>query len=306
MNATAKEGADDIVVDAVRINARSLDEGENSGGIIPDSLFAVDTELDAVRCGYPFGKEPNVYDAFYIACDEAFSKKGSGVSLELDIRTVILRDGEEEDGDDVEFNKKLLVDKADVKARPLDDISITDVVWEYWNGFGWARLDVMGDVNPFSCKGSSERKHVEFICPEDFAPSMQNAHEKFWLRARIREMENRYSTHAKWMLPLIRRIGVRYDYADLFLPAETIVTENNVVTTDYTPNTAKVEMRLFGRMRESQYALYFHFDRCPSGYPINLYFELAGNTGFERVISFEYLTGDRSGRLNWRELKTLD
>ena len=306
MNATAKDGADDIVVDSVKINARSLDEGENSGGIIPDSLFAVDTELDTVRCGYPFGKEPNVYDGFYIACDEAFSKRGAGVSLELDIRTVTLRDGEEEDGDDIEFNKKLLVDKADVKARPWDDISITDVVWEYWNGFGWARLDVMGDVNPFSCKGNFERKRVEFICPEDFASSMQNAHEKFWLRARIREIENRYSTHARWLLPLIRRIGIRYDYADQFLPAEAIVTENNLVTTVYEPKTAKVEMRLFGRMAEQQYALYFQFDRCPCGYPINLYFEMAGNTGLERIVSFEYLTGDRSGRLSWRELKALD
>ena len=302
---TAKEGMDDIIVDAIKLNSRSLDEGENSGGIIPDHIYAVDTELDTIGCGYPFGKEPNVYDSFYIACDEAFSKRGAGVSMELDIRTVTIQDGEE-DSDDIDFNKRLLVDKSDVQMRPWDDISITDVVWEYWNGFGWARLEVMGDVNPFSCKGNSERKRVEFICPEDFTSSMQNAHEKLWLRARIRDIGNRYSTHARWLLPLVRRIGIRYDYSDQFLPAETIVTENNVVTTAYTPKTAKVEMRLFGRMKEQQHALYFKFDRCPTGYPINLYLAFAGCTGYERVIGFEYLTGDRSGRFNWRDLKTLD
>ena len=301
-----KAGAlrEDILVDSIKLNSRSVDDKESSG-ITPDHIYAVDTELDTIKCGYPFGREPNVYDSFYIACDEAFSKRGAAVTMELDVRTVIVREGEE-DVEELDFNKRLLVDKADVQGRPWDDISITDVVWEYWNGLGWARLEVSGVLNPFSCKGNSERMRVEFICPEDFAPSMQNAHECYWLRARIRSLENRYSLHARWLLPLVRRVGIRFDYGDRFLGAECIVTENNVVTTTYTPGNAKVEMRLFGLMKEQLHALYFKFDRMPNGYPINLSFDFAGNTGRERVVVFEYLTGDRSGRLNWRELKVLD
>lgn len=299
----AQKGDDDITADNILLNCRS--KGSNEGGILPDCIFAGDTELDPAGCGYGFGKEPSAYDSMYISCGEAFSKRGADITLEFDVRTVTVLAGEDEE-ETIDFNKKLLVDKADAKKRPRDDISISDIVWEYWNGYGFARLEVEGDINPFSCKDASERKHVRFTCPDDFAPSMQNAHEGLWLRARIREVENRFSTHARWLLPYIRRMGISFDYGDNYLQAEEITATNNVTELTYVPNGSKMSMRLFGLMPEAHHAVYLRFDEMPSGYPINLYFEFIGRTGVPRVLGFEYLAGERGGRAVWSELKTTD
>lgn len=303
---TALADAEDIAVDSIVLGSRSLEDEDRPGGIVPTYLFANDTEMERATGDYCFGREPSVYDCFYLCCDEALSKRGAGVTLELAVAPIIVQEGEESDEDAIEFNQKLLVDKADAQVKPYDDIYISEVVWEYWNGYGWARLDVGGDINPFSCRDAGGKKTLTFTCPDDLESSMQNAREGMWLRARIRRMENRFSTHARWMLPLLKGAGFRFDYGATYLPAEQVTTTNNCETRLYENRGAKVEMRLFGLMPEKHHALYFRFDAMPNGYPVNFHFDLVGSTDAERVITYEYLCGDRSGRTEWCELKAVD
>ncbi len=306
-NITPENDAEDIVADRIRLNCRSVVDEELMRGIIPEHIFNNETELDNNNIGFCFGKEPSAFDSLYIACDEAFSKKGALVTVELNVSPMLIQDNNVTDGEDIDFNNKLLIDKADAQAVPFDDIYISDIVWEYWNGFGWARLAVNGDINPFSCtEGGAQKKTIRFTCPDDFSPSIQNAHNSLWLRARIRSIENRYSTHARWLLPLIKSMDIHFDYGDVYLDADSICVTGNCTVDTYEPKGAKVSMRLFGLMPEKHHAVYFRFDKMPSGYPVNFYFDIIGSTGQNRVIEFEYLSGGRNGLVGWDELKYSD
>lgn len=296
--------ADDVMVDEIAVSSASTDD-ELRRGILPDSLFANDTELNNERCGCCFGREPSAYDSFYISCDEVFSKGGAEITAELSMDTIVYQDSSLSE-DTLDFNQKLVVDKDDAKASPFDDIYVSDVVWEYWNGFGWARLEVAGDVNPFSCGEQTAKKTIRFTCPEDMGISMQNAHEGYWIRARVISVENRFSSRARWLIPMLKSLVLRYDYGTRFLPAQSVQTTNNCSTKHYASGKMTTGMNLYSRMPEQHHAVYLMFDKAPEGYPVNLYMELAGSTDADRILSFQHLTGDGSGRTSWVELKTND
>lgn len=301
----AKKGEAEIAADSVAVSSVSTDD-EFHRGIIPDSLFANDIELNTKKCEYCFGREPSAYDSFYICCDEAFSKGGALIAAEFSLNTVVYQDNTLTDGSEPEFSSKLLIDKDETKSAPYDNIYISEIIWEYWNGYGWSRLDVSGDVNPFSCDEQSARKKIHFTCPNDIAYSMQNAHEGLWIRARVVSVENRYSTRARWLLPLLKSVSLRFDYGNSFLPANSVLTFNSCSRRIYSNKTSGILMELFRFMPEQHHAVYFMFDRPPEGHPVNIYMDFAGNTDSDRVINFQYLTGNRSGRISWMELKTAD
>lgn len=300
---SARKGEDGIAADSLSVSAVSTADS----GIVPDCIFANDTELNAEKCGYCFGREPNVYDSFLICCGEVFSKSGADITAEFSVHTVVDR-GSAPDGDpETGFRSRLLVDKDEIKTAPYDDIRISEVLWEYWNGFGWARLEIGGDPNPFSCEEISVKKTVRFLCPDDIAPSVQNAREGLWIRARVSRVENRYSTRARWLLPLLKRVTLRFDYGKRFLPADRIVTLNSLERRSFLPEKGtRTPMELFRRMPERHRAVYFMFDRPPEGSPVNLYMEIAGSADGGSVVGFQRLTGDGSGRTSWTELKTAD
>ena len=297
-------GAEDITVDEIVLSSSCTDDDIHRG-ITPDSLFFNDTELNPRDPGYCFGREPNAYDSLYISCGEVLGKRGANITAELSVKTVVYQDNALSENAP-EFNQKLIVDKDNAKAAPFDNIFISEIIWEYWNGFGWARLEVLGDVNPFSCNDPGTKKHFSFVCPRDISVSMQNAHEDYWIRARIRSVKNRFSMRGRWLLPLLGSILLKFDYGTDFLPAERIFTSNNLTDRVYDMGVTGSPMTLFSSMPQQHHAVYFMFDKPPEGYPVNFYFDFLGSTDSERVISFEHLTGGAGGRNGWSELKTND
>lgn len=302
---TADGELDEISADRLSISARSLADAQTNRRIAPSHVFANDTEVSLTSGGYCFGREPSVYDSFFIECTEAFCKRGAQITAELAIGTVTVG-GAQEDDSEVDFDSKLLVDKADAAAKPFDDIWVSDIVWEYWNGYGWALLEVSGDVNPFSCKDGGVKRVVSFCCPDDMARSVQNAYDGLWIRARVRGIENRFSMRGRWLLPFFKSMDISYDYGGNFLPVDAVYSENSKKRLMYTPRGAEMDMTLFRVFPEKHHAVYFRFDGEPSGYPVNLFAQLAGSTGEERVIVFEYLAGERGGNARWNELKVID
>lgn len=293
----------EIAADSISVSTTSVDD-EFRHGILPGSLYSNDSELNAEGGGYCFGSEPSVYDSFYVMCDEAFSKAGAQVTVELLVDTVSKKTAGA-DSPELEFNSRLVVDKDEAQAAPLDNIFISGVAWEYWNGSGWARLEVGGDVNPFSCDESSAECTLKFTCPEDFAPSLQNAHEGYWIRARVTDVENAYSLRAVRLLPLLKSIAVRFDYGSDFLPAEKVVTINNCSSSIYGAGE-KALMMLYMRMPERSHAVYFCFDKPPEGFPVNFYFDFQGTARDECVTEFSRYSGDNGGTAVWSELKVTD
>lgn len=296
----------DIFVDHIFINSRSLNDSETGNGIVPSHIFYNDNELSVEEAGYCFGKEPAVYDAVYIDCVEAFSKCGADVTIDMSVSTVILKDLVITDEVGQEFNSKLVVDKEDTKAAPPDDIYISEVQWEYWNGYGWAKLDVRGSINPFSCQSGNGKKTVSFTCPDDFVASVQNAYEGMWIRIRVREVENRLSTHSRWLVPWLKSVDVHFDYGSIYLPVQAVSVFNNCEKTHFETAGSPANLKLFCLMPDKHDTVYFMFDSAPAGYPVNFYFEFAGSDDEERDVIFEYLAIEHGTRSVWREIKADD
>lgn len=296
------ENSEPLAADQVLLSSRSVDESETLRGRQPDKMYFNDTELPEGEPAYVFGREPNAYDALYIGSDEVFSKAGARVTLEFSAATVIVQDGEEQNEPD--FEQKLLVDKSDLHVRKPDDIFISEVVWEYWNGLGWARLNVAGDTGLFSCSGRDGRHTVSFTCPADMEGSVQNSSYGLWIRVRIRDVRNRFSMNGRWLLPLVKSVDLRFDHGGDMVPATTVTTCNSCRKVRYEMNGTKTRMELFSVMPDRRRTVYFRFDKPPCGLPVNLYLGFDGESGSERQLEFSYCSAGQPG--NWCGLKVSD
>ncbi|HEY9663456.1 MAG TPA: hypothetical protein V6C65_33845, partial [Allocoleopsis sp.] len=71
-----------ITIDTVNAIVQPISEdGENPGGTLPDFAFYNDIPLDPTQIFYPLGQKPRLFDTFYIASQEAFSKPGFEIEL---------------------------------------------------------------------------------------------------------------------------------------------------------------------------------------------------------------------------------
>jgi hypothetical protein len=69
-----------FTIDSVRVGTAAAQ------GVLPDAVFANDVPLDlsaAPLALYPFGRRPRTTDTFYIASDDALSKRGMLIALEV-------------------------------------------------------------------------------------------------------------------------------------------------------------------------------------------------------------------------------
>ena len=81
--------------------------------IKPDFLFYNDIPLEEGEAGIqPFGSKPILYDTFYIACSEAFSRQGSEVQMDFYLKP----------------GRTSLISEKPVLS------------WEYWSGESWRSL----------------------------------------------------------------------------------------------------------------------------------------------------------------------
>lgn len=296
------ENSAPIFADEIMLSSRSVDESESMRGRNPQKLFFNDNELPENESFYPFGREPNAYDALYICSDEAFSKAGATVTAEFYVSTVTVQNGEQQA--EFDFEQKLLVDKSDLKVKLPDDIFVSEIVWEYWNPFGWARLNVSGDMDLFSCSGRDKRHRISFVCPKDMAQAVHGSSYGFWIRARVREVKNRYASNGRWLLPLVKALDLRFDYGEDMVSAAEVTALNACRKMEYIPSGAKQRMELFSLLPDTARTVYLCFDNPPCGLPANLYLGFDSENGEERKCAFSYST-DR--RLNgWSELKVND
>lgn len=154
---------------------------------------------------------------FYIRSDRVFCKRGARVNLGLDIVPVIYSTVGDEP--QYEFNKRI-IDKNDAVRILPDDVFVEQVVWEYYNGTGWAKLAVGGNENPFSCKQTGALL-VLFTVPEDMSAATVNAETGYYIRARVVNVENYLSTIPRWILPFVKGIQCNFQY-DHLRPAQAV------------------------------------------------------------------------------------
>ncbi|MCH5195981.1 MAG: hypothetical protein J1F28_04670 [Oscillospiraceae bacterium] len=226
-------------------------EGRN---IKPDSVFA-NGELVSDDTLYAFGEAPAVYDSVYIESAAAFSKSGATVSLAFDIDFDIVVSGELPEP---VIPDKLFVRKSDVHAPGLKKITVDEVVWEYWNGTGFAAIrGLEGFKNIFSGideDGSNVQKshyELKFVCPSDLLPVLTGAAQRLCVRARIKRIKNAYAFPSEVYLPRLENIRVSYKY-DRPLSVSDIEIANNCEKSS--------DLRLYPFSRLPGSALYIGLD----------------------------------------------
>jgi hypothetical protein len=294
-----REKAENILENAQK---RILDEAyenmEISGivdkGLLPDMAFYNDVPLDLTTVDgqfdtpiYPFGKIPRLLDTFYIAGQDAFSKKGANITLQF-------------------------MGYMDSGGDPTPDPSLS---WEYWDGKGWVQIPEIYEKLIFDTSQSSSTIFVPIKNFPEVKPTKVNGQENFWIRVRFIgghygqevKISGNTVTQGKVTPPIITFLSINYDYKNNFQNIQHLLTYNNLEFTDLTEQskTEKKVVKPFLPLDVDHQSLYLGFDKKIEKGPISLFFSMEEQAwAVEKIpfIDWEYFT--ESGE--WVRLDVLD
>lgn len=267
----------------VRLSARN----EN---LLPDLVHAAGADQD-VHEFYPFGQQLIPFAEAYFGCNEALVKRGALIEMtfNLDFAAIPL---DYQPGQDA-VNWKLIMKKSDFRLDEEYDVSVQEVLWEYFNGSGWARLFPdrrESDVFQASMGALGQRRTIRFRCPEDIQPVLVNASTGYFIRARALRIQNLYKLRGHYIVPVMEGLRFAYHYDGHGPVPEALQMENNRETRAFSGSALRGEAAVFqpfSFLEEEGCALYFGFDAPPAGGPVKLLFLL------------EETLRDKPGRLRW-------
>jgi hypothetical protein len=257
-------------------------------GVPPDKAYQQDIPLNLTVEGvnrsfttpwYPFGKKPATFNTFYIAADEAFSKKRQQIRIEV-----------------------VLTGKDGGNAGSMVNTDELTLSWEYWNGKGWTLLQGLQDgTDRFRNAGNND---ITFTCPNDMSKVSVCGQEKRWIRIRIvhgdygrermdQDNNGNFIQTDDTNPPVITRLTIAYDPKKQ-TPANVLVLNN----LDYRNYSQHVKQgKHFGcveSLPETNGTLYLGFNQKLEKGPISLYFSLdeqLGRAGKIPRIEWEYYSG---------------
>ncbi|APR88476.1 hypothetical protein A7982_13825 [Minicystis rosea] len=269
-------------------------------GLSADAAFAGSSPLDLSLDFYPFGGQPRIGDAFFLASGEVFGKPGAEVTLSFSPSA------------------------ADQAADPNDDPTL---VWEVWTESGWTEVgrsnrthpSIDANDNPYEPPSSSPcafndttlaftatgASQVTFTVPAGVAPLTSRGITSYWLRVRIAKGAQVYGTgmtvttktivvsgenvqvaelHDNGLRPpIVASLGIGYTYAPE-QPVAAAVSLNDFVFVDQTAGN-QAGFKPFTHAPGDGPALYLGFDRPFSNQPMTLYVEVAAPTPVEIAAS---------------------
>lgn len=302
-----KEKAENILENAQK---RILDEeyeGMEIGevaiqGILPDMAFYNDVPLDLTTVNgqfktfiYPFGKTPRLLDTFYIASQEAFSKVGANIALQIKLR---------------------------MESGGSPDPALS---WEYWDGNGWTQIPGIKEDFKIDASNSFSSKLVTVTInafPE-VKPTKVNGQENLWIRVRL--IGGHYGqeviiagnaagssssiniSQGKVTPPIITFLSINYDYKNNFQNVQHLLTHNNLNFIDLTEEgqTKYKVFKPFLPLNDKHQTFYLGFDKKLEKGPISLFFsteEQPWSADKIPLIEWEYYTESAK----WVRLDVLD
>jgi hypothetical protein len=251
-----------------------------------DSAANSSAPIDLERGGYCFGRRPGEYDMLYIRSDDVFRQRGALTDMRLDVSIIV-----EEDYDltpRYAFNKRIISKTAETTVQP-DDVFVEEVVWEYYNGIGWAPLRVEGGVaNPFSGQENAARG-LRFIVPQDIAGVFVNSEEGYFIRARVTNVRNYLSATPRRLLPFLKGVDCTYQYLGR-VPVDYVLAESNNETREIegAAGYASLDVKIgAGLLSDKPRSMYLAFDAPPEAMPLALRFSLGGESALGSKIVYE-------------------
>lgn len=278
----------------------------SGGQQIPlDAVNVLGTD-QKVREFFPFGERASVYNEVYLLSDEVFGKKGAVITLDFDLDFLKLPIETQDYENEIDW--KAVMKRNEVKADIEYDISIAEVIWEYYNGEGFTRLfanDQYADV--FSIQSGTEGRRVSlrFTCPMDMQPVLVNSTNACCIRGRVLKMNNLYKMKGNYISPLITNPRLSYEYVTDRMVPEFFAAVNNldaVCFEHYSMKGNKKEFYPLDGRHEDVTTLYMGFEQPPIGGPIKMLFSLEENKQNRMpVLQYEY-----SEKRGFRTLNVVD
>lgn len=252
-----------------------------------------------------FGRTPSIYDEFYIVSEEVFGKIGAQIQIEFDLDFVKIP---LELATEKKISWKTIMKKRDFIPEQEYDISICEVVWEYYNGYGWTRL-IEGNTYKYlftpeeNLRG--QRVRMEFTCPSDINRVLVNAAETYALRARVLRMNNAYKSRGDYIAPVAGRVSLSYHYDKNPLRPIQIIKWNNLEK----QMISKEEMQQEGfstafcdKIKDRKTACYLGFEQPFIGGPLKLLFVMQDTMQQNMpMIEWEYW-----GKNGWKTIHPID
>lgn len=284
---------------------RDIDLSSRSSGMFFESVNANNSDA-GVDNFFPFGEQFSIYNEVSFASDEVFSKAGAEIRISFwnEYASVPVNVVEEE----TEPDWKPVMPINAIKPEPEYDITIQEVVWEYFNGKGWVKLfpgKEYSDIFNPETGMYRQKKTMVFTCPPDIYPVVQGGYEGRHIRARVIKINNAYKTNGRFISPVIDGARIAYEYKECRMAPMLMYTENNVITEKWAPASCLKQMYPFYpvQMSGSEHpALYIGSDQPWKEGPVRILFSMKYETGLRLPpLLWEYESDNR-----WVELNPVD
>ena len=253
------------------------------------AVYGGDLPIPLPEGGRCFGRRPSVYDMMFIRCDTVLSKRGAEAHLRLELAFLV--DEPEQPAQERYDYSRHVINKQAVAERKPDDVAVTEVIWEYFNGIGWKHLRVSGDRNPFSGKREGTLE-LTFTVPDDIDETEINADIGYFIRARIVDVSNQYSNLQRWIVPFLKGASLKWQYTGARRP-QWCYSENNgrIHVLEEADRSRQIMFPALVPMNEERSAMYFRFDRSPHAMPLSLRFQVQGRAHLNGQLLWEYWNG---------------
>jgi hypothetical protein len=298
-----------LELDRIRVKTDYVDS-LGRGGVAPDIMFYNDVQADESGF-YPFGDQFAPYGTFYVSSREALSKRDGEITLSFALKVVQNRFQTEQEQN---VDWKLIMKKSQFNRPNPPLVAVAQVVWEYWIGNAWVRLDTGREAERLFYRPGEElqQRQVTFRCPEDLQEAYVNSHLNYWVRARILHIDNLYSVLPIYLSPWIEGVKLSYQYTDRLYPLRRCLSLNHTAFADLSTLSRGQSgpFEPFYHMDGDYPSLFLSFDLPPVKGPISIFVSVQPQKYTELdipLLEWEYY---RSGASvegpGWSPLKVID
>ncbi len=196
--------------------------------LVPDMIYNGERELKADHF-LPFGEYPCLYGELYIGSEEVFSKKSSEITVDFELSCRSIPG--ELVSPEVPIQWKTIMHSSDFEEKKKKEVTIVTVLWEYYNGNGWAVIPGTESYETLFDGGQTEKRiRLVFRCPEDICAVLAGAWETFCIRARIVKMSHTYTIDSVYLVPVIDGLTLSYCYGENGSVPESAFDVNEMLT----------------------------------------------------------------------------
>lgn len=246
-----------------------------SDELVPQIIHGAGIQCDHTEY-LPFGNRLGLYQEVVFGSDEVLGKAGAVVQLrfKLEFKKTPL-----ETNTVSNVNWKWRMKESDFEKEPEYEITIDEVIWEYYTVNGWKRLfedSTYMDLFQFHGQLHAKIMEIKFTVPKDIASTIVNSTASYYIRARILSINNEYKTNGYYVVPVLTETTFDYTYDSSEIFPQYIVEHHNMQMKLLKGNKTK-ELPFVRQMGVEERAVYLGFQTPPYGSPIKILFLLHKN-----------------------------